>query len=155
MRYMEVPRLGVELELQLLAYTIATLDLSQVCDLYHISWQCQVLNPLSGGRDRTHIFMDTSWIHFAEPQWELPLLFSYCGEILPYIHGFFHCRKIPGKGSLFQAKTGSGLSLVSVAYVLKYQMQTQKCSWHFNQASLLIYITFLFLQAFKFVIFEK
>ena len=111
MRYMEVPRLGVELELQLLAYTIATLDLSQVCDLYHISWQCQVLNPLSGGRDRTHIFMDTSWIHFAEPQWELPLLFSYCGEILPYIHGFFHCRKIPGKGSLFQAKTGSGLSL--------------------------------------------
>ena len=34
---MEVPRLGVELELQLLAYTtaIATPDLSTICDLHH------------------------------------------------------------------------------------------------------------------------
>ena len=36
LRQMEVPRLGVELELQLLAYTIATamLDLSHICDLH-------------------------------------------------------------------------------------------------------------------------
>ena len=35
---MEVPRLGVELELQLLAYTAATAvqDLSRICDLHHI-----------------------------------------------------------------------------------------------------------------------
>ena len=40
-RHMEVPRLGVELELQLLAYAsaIATQDPSQVCDLPHSSGQ--------------------------------------------------------------------------------------------------------------------
>ena len=32
---MEVPRLGVELEMQVLAYTTATLDLSFICDLSH------------------------------------------------------------------------------------------------------------------------
>ena len=36
-RHMEVPRLGVESELQLLAYAIAiaTRDLSRISDLYH------------------------------------------------------------------------------------------------------------------------
>jgi len=50
---MEVPRLGVELELKLLAYTTAPemWDLSHTCDLYHSSWQHQVLNPLSKARD--------------------------------------------------------------------------------------------------------
>ena len=37
MRYVEVPRLEVKLELQLLAYITAraTLDLSHIYDLYH------------------------------------------------------------------------------------------------------------------------
>ena len=54
---MEVPRLGVETELQLLADTTATAarDPSCVCDLYHSSWQCWVLNPLSEPMDGTHI----------------------------------------------------------------------------------------------------
>ena len=47
---MEVLRLGVELELQLLPYTIATAtamqDLSCIYDLYHSSQQHQILNPL-------------------------------------------------------------------------------------------------------------
>ena len=51
---MEVPRLGVKLELQLLAYGTATAtamqDLSCVCDLHYSSWQ-RILNPLSGARD--------------------------------------------------------------------------------------------------------
>ena len=48
----EVPRLGVELELQLLAYTTAMPDLSRVCNLYHSSRQDrQILNPLSKARD--------------------------------------------------------------------------------------------------------
>ena len=61
---MEVPRLGVESELQLLAYTTATAtpDLSCVCDLHHSSRQCPILNPLSKARDQTHILMDTSQI---------------------------------------------------------------------------------------------
>ena len=48
----EVPRLGVELEMQLpptLAYTtaMASSDLSQTCILCCSLWQCWILNPLS------------------------------------------------------------------------------------------------------------
>ena len=52
-RHMEVPRLGVELKLQLTTYTTATetRDLSRICDLHHSSWQRQILNPLSEIRD--------------------------------------------------------------------------------------------------------
>ena len=59
---MEVPRLGVELELPLLAYAIAIAmwDLSCVCDLYHSSWQHWILNPLREARDRTLILVDPS-----------------------------------------------------------------------------------------------
>ena len=47
--HMEVPRLGVELDLWLLAYTTAavTQDLSYVCDLHHSSQKCGILNSLS------------------------------------------------------------------------------------------------------------
>ena len=53
LQHMEVPRLGVELELHFLAYATATAkqNLSYICDLYHSSWQCQFLNPLSEARD--------------------------------------------------------------------------------------------------------
>ena len=59
---MEVPRLGVESELQLLAYTTATAtwDPSRVCDLQHGSRQSQILNPLSEARNRNCVPMDTS-----------------------------------------------------------------------------------------------
>ena len=51
--HMEVPRLRVESELQLPAYTTATAtwDPSRSCKLHHSSWQCQILNPLSEARD--------------------------------------------------------------------------------------------------------
>ena len=51
--HMEVPRLGVKLELQLLAYTKATAmqDLSHSCNLYHSSQQHWILNSLSKSRD--------------------------------------------------------------------------------------------------------
>ena len=54
-QHVEVPRLVVELELQLPAYTIttATQDPSHIYDLHHSSRQCQILNPLSEARDRT------------------------------------------------------------------------------------------------------
>ena len=44
---MEVPRLGVELKLQMLTYATATAtpDLRSICDLHHTMWQCQILNP--------------------------------------------------------------------------------------------------------------
>ena len=66
---MEVPRLGIKSELQLLAYTTttATPDLSHVCDLHYSSQQSWILDPLSKARDQTQILMDTSWIlsHYA------------------------------------------------------------------------------------------
>ena len=61
---MEVPRPGVESELQLPAYATATMtqDLSHVCDLHHSSQQLGILNSLNKARDQTRILMDTSQI---------------------------------------------------------------------------------------------
>ena len=58
---MEVPRLGVKLELRLQVYTTATAtqDPSHMCNLHHSLWQCQILNPLSEARDQTSILMYT------------------------------------------------------------------------------------------------
>ena len=60
--HMDVPRLGVKLEVQLSAYgtDTGTLDLGHVCDLCHSLQQCQILNPLSKARDGTHIIMDST-----------------------------------------------------------------------------------------------
>ena len=60
LQHMEVPRLGVESELQLPAYIIATAtqDPSCICDLYHSSQQRQILNPLSKAKDEPA----SSWI---------------------------------------------------------------------------------------------
>ena len=65
-RHMEVPRLGVELELQLPASTTATAtqNLSCICEPHHSSWQYQILNPLSEARAQTHILMDTRCVHY-------------------------------------------------------------------------------------------
>ena len=56
---MEVPRLGVQSELQLPAYTTATAmqDPSHVCDLHQSSQQHQILNPLSEAREQTRNLM--------------------------------------------------------------------------------------------------
>ena len=64
--HMEVPRLGVNSELQLPAYTTATAmqDPSHICDLHHGSRQPWILNPLSEARDRTRVFMDTSQVRY-------------------------------------------------------------------------------------------
>ena len=54
-QHMKVPRLGVQSELQLLAYTTATAmqDPSLICDLHYSSRQPRIFYPLSGARDRT------------------------------------------------------------------------------------------------------
>ena len=71
---MKVPRVGVELELQLLAYAIAIAmpDMSCVCGLHHSAQQLQILNHWG----RPGIEPTSSWILVrfvtAEPQWELP-----------------------------------------------------------------------------------
>ena len=61
---MEIPGLGVKLELQLPAHTRATAtpDLSHIWDLHCSLLQCQILNLLSEARDQTHIPRETSWV---------------------------------------------------------------------------------------------
>ena len=59
--HMEVPRLGVKLELQLPDPT-AVWDPSHICDLYHSLQRHWILNPLNKARDRTLILMDTSHV---------------------------------------------------------------------------------------------
>ena len=64
---MEVPSLGVELELQLPTYTIAsaTWDLSYVCDLHHSSQQHWIPNPLSKARNQTRVLIDTNRVCYC------------------------------------------------------------------------------------------
>ena len=45
-------------------------DPSRICDLYHNSWQCQILNQLSEARDRTRNLMVLRFVS-AGPRWEL------------------------------------------------------------------------------------
>ena len=60
--HMDVPRVILELQLPAYPTTITTLDPSSICDPYHCSWQCQILNTLSRARDQTHILMYTSQV---------------------------------------------------------------------------------------------
>ena len=57
---MEVPRLGIESELQLQAFATATAtqDLNYICNLHHSSRKHQMLNPLIEATDQTHILKD-------------------------------------------------------------------------------------------------
>ena len=61
-QHMDVPKLRVKSELQLLTYATATAakDPNHVCDLHCSSWKHRILNPLNGARNQTLIFMDTS-----------------------------------------------------------------------------------------------
>ena len=63
---MEIPRPGVELELQLLAYQshMTMWDLCCICNLHHSSQEHQILNPLSKARDQTHVLMNASQVHY-------------------------------------------------------------------------------------------
>ena len=97
--HMEVPRLGVELELQLLATARATArqDLSHVYDLCHSSQQCQILNPLSEVRDRTCILMDASWVsNLLSHNRNSQFLALYSSKILAYNFLFFFVVSLSG-----------------------------------------------------------
>ena len=60
LRHVEVPRPGVELELQLKSYTTATatLDPSHICNLHHSLQQRWILKPLMEARNQTHILTE-------------------------------------------------------------------------------------------------
>jgi len=81
---MEVPRLRVESELQLPAYTTATAtqDSSHICSLHHSSQQRQILNPLSKARVEPLSSWTLVGFNTTETQWELP---RFCFVL------FFNC----------------------------------------------------------------
>ena len=98
-RHMEVPRQGVQSELQLPPYTTATatLDLSRACDLYPSSWQRWILNPLSEARDQILILIDTNWICCTTMELSLfPFKFFFFSSMLSdartmnCVHAFSH-----------------------------------------------------------------
>ena len=64
--HMEVPRLGVELELYPPAYGAATAtpDVSCICYPHHSLPQHQILNPASEARNGTCVLMDAGQIHY-------------------------------------------------------------------------------------------
>ena len=110
-QYMEFPRLGIELEIQLPAYTtsIAIQDLSLICELHHSSWQHQILNPLSKARDQTCNLMVPSGICFCctttgTPVFLSLIYFTEHNALKVYPHG-----PADGKVSFFMAEYYSGI----------------------------------------------
>ena len=103
LQHKEVLRLGVNLEQQLPACITATAmpGLSCVCDLYHSSRQCWILNLLSKARGRSCNLMVTSWLRFHcttmgihLPFYSLPILIVYvitvfCNSILIAVFRLF------------------------------------------------------------------
>ena len=94
-QHMEAPMQGLKLELQPSAYATATatLDLSHVCDLYHSSWQCQILNALMEARDRACYLMVPSQICFRCAMTRTPY-FSYIISISLHLYKRIDSTKI-------------------------------------------------------------
>ena len=76
---MEVPRLGIESELQLLAYSTATAmqDQSHNFELHHGPQQCCICNPLSEARDLPCILMDPNWISYCWAMMRTPIVWIF------------------------------------------------------------------------------
>ena len=131
-QYMKIPRLGVQWELQLPAYTTATAasDPSCVWNLYQSSWQRRILNLLSEARDQTHNLMVPSQIRFrctttGTPKNYVSIVFpqqthtltislsnqlavfmeSHIGLLLDYARRLRHCP-CPQKAHSFTEKRG-------------------------------------------------
>ena len=80
-RHMEVPRLGVKLELHLLVCTTATAitttwNPSWVFDLHRRSWQCQILNPRRPGIKPASPRILAGFVSI-KPRWELQDFFIH------------------------------------------------------------------------------
>ena len=60
-----------------LARATATPDPSHICNPYHSSQQCRILNPLSEARDQTHNLMVPCRIRFCCATVGIPLLLIF------------------------------------------------------------------------------
>ena len=75
-------------------------DPSHICNLCHSPRQHRILNPLSGARDRTSIFMDTSQVCFHWATKGTPVVLSFFSKIVwvpgdqrSFFFFFFYIRK--------------------------------------------------------------
>ena len=107
-RHMEIPRLGVQSEPQLLAYAkaTATQDPSYICDLRHSSWQRQILNPLSEVRDWTYNLMVPVGFISAMPWWELLVAFFLFLQMEQKSCGFCFDEQVLSKRKTATASLG-------------------------------------------------
>ena len=83
---------GSQPQLPASATATATWDLSLVCDLYHSTWQHQILDPPSEARNWTLILMDTSWVHLRYFTMGTPTNFFLFVRFLSFCH-FFGCSR--------------------------------------------------------------
>ena len=119
LQLMEFPWLGVELELQLVAYTTATPDPSCVWDLHHSSWQPWILNPLRRLGIEPTSSGNQLGLLMTEPQREL--LFFFLKTLLVWFLGI--CLKLyplsekPGSIGLKSASEIKGLCLHMTIHV--------------------------------------
>ena len=139
--HMEVPRLGVESELQPPTYAraTATQDLSRVCNLHRSSWQCRILNPLSKARDWTRILMDASQVRQPLP-WQELLKIHYVFLESFMVHNYLDLFYLYQKGD--QSYTGD-LNFGSIHtshshqrakhLVSEEQLNTAKFKWNIYQ----------------------
>ena len=124
--HMEVPRLGVELELLLLlAYTtaMATRNPHCFCDLHDSSKQCLILNPMGEAKGWNNILMDISQI--------LNLLSHNENSIYLYLKSS-HSTKVH---NLIQKNdnTGDGRwGEVGVRGVKRHKLPVTSKSWRYN-----------------------
>ena len=98
---MEIPRLGVKSELQLLDYATTTAARDPRFNLHHSSRQPWILNPLSEARDRTHKLMVTSRICFCCTTTGTPNIHNFEHHHVSYsllcsCHQFCLCVLYPG-----------------------------------------------------------
>ena len=109
LRHIEVPRLGIQSELQLPAYTTAaaTRDLSCIFDLHHSSRQRQILNPLSKSRDWT-------WTHGCLSD-SFPLSHSRNSTVVCMLKCYvtmFEFLSLPSGGPSFEDSRPNGKGLL-------------------------------------------
>ena len=63
LRYMEIRRLGVELEATAASLCHSHTNIGSLPPTLQLR-EHWILNPLSRASDQTHVFMDTSWVHY-------------------------------------------------------------------------------------------
>ena len=136
--HMEVPRLGIQSELLLPAYTTATAtpDPSCVFDLYHSSWQRQIFNPLSEARGRTCNLMVPNQIHFhcamtGTPRRLRIIIFFTLNIVKIQIFRFFtrlQIHQVISKQSFIEGK----FTYLSIQ-LEKYEQSKHPCNHHPDQ----------------------